>query len=208
MTDPNTTCPTGWKLLVGSPKRVCARATDARYSCDSATFPVSGGEYRRVCGKIKGYQWGTLDAFYPFHSGQATTIDHSYVDGVSVTHGTTRTHIWTFAVGFSEGRRTATFACPCDSSAVISIPSFVGEDYFCESGVNSTFVTYTLHTSDPLWDGKDCISRSLCCSRRDPPYFTKDLPAATTDNIEARICLNELQRDENIAIELVEFYVQ
>ena len=208
MTDPSTTCPSGWKLLAGSSERVCARATDARFSCDSTTFPVSGGEYSKVCGRIKGYQWGTPDAFYPFHSGQVVNIDRSYVDGVSVTHGTTRKHIWTFAVGFSEGRSTATFACPCDSIAVISIPSFVGEDYFCESGANSTYVRYTLHTSDPLWDGEGCLPRSSCCSRRNPPYFTKDLPAPTTDNIEARICLNERQYDENVAIELVELYVQ
>ena len=28
------------------------------HTCSSATFPVSGGEYDSVCGRIKAYQWG------------------------------------------------------------------------------------------------------------------------------------------------------
>ena len=64
------------------------------------------------------------------------TINGSYVDGVSVTHGTPRNHIWTFAAGATENDDYNTDLSPCDTDRPINIPRFVGNYYFCESGVN------------------------------------------------------------------------
>ena len=207
MTDPSTTCPSGWQLT-GYSKRTCGRASDGWRTCDSVTFPVSGGEYSRVCGRIKAYQWATTDAF---RNRQVTTIEGAYVDGISLTHNSPRQHIWTFVAGLSEGNPTGNNVCPCDSDHTIHIPPFVGNDYFCESGVNEPWDIsrhWTLHSNDPLWDGENCLSSSTCCSLHNPPYFVKQLPTPTTDDIEARICLDSPSRDENIAVELVELYVQ
>ena len=210
MINPSTTCPSGWNMT-GYSKRTCGRATDGINICDSATFPVRGGEYTRICGRIRAYQWGRPEAFVLSHIRRVTTIDGVYAEGVSLTHGTPRNHIWTFAAGATENYRSTTHSCPCDTTTDIRIPSFVGEDYFCESGINgpwggSSF--FTLHSDDTLWDGQDCLPSSTCCSRRNPPYFVKQLPSSTTDDIEARICLDHYLRDENIAIELVELYIQ
>ena len=101
MTDPNTTCPSGWNMT-GYSKRTCGRNSTGFYTCSSATFPVSGGEYSRVCGRIKAYQWGGTDAFYNYHYREVTTIEGAYACGVSVTHETPRNHIWTFVAGASE----------------------------------------------------------------------------------------------------------
>ena len=93
----------------------------------------------------------------------------------------------------------------------ISVPLFVEENYFCESGINRRWVAstdYTLHSNDTLWDGDDCLPSSKCCSRRNPPYFVKQLSNSTTDDIEARICLDDGFSNENIAVELMELYVQ
>ena len=210
MTDPSTTCPSGWNMT-GYSKRTCGRATDGTNTSDSATFRVRGGEYTRICGRIRAYQWGHPEAFAPYHYGQFTTIDSAYIDGVSVTHGIPRNHIWTFAAGKTEGDPTSDYSCPCDTHIDIHIPSFVEEDYFCESGVNEPWVTsrhITLHSNDTLWDGEDCLPSSTCCSQHNPPYFVKQLLTSTTDDIEARICLDYYLRDENIAVELVELYVQ
>ena len=211
MTNPNTTCPSGWNMT-GFSKRTCARATDGTNTCDSATFPVGGGEYNRICGRIRGYQYATPDAFANYHHRLVTTIDGAYIDGVSVTHGTPRNHIWTFAAGVSENHPTSTSVCPCDTSWAIRVPSFVGEDYFCESGLNEAWTgassQYKIYSNDTLWDGEDCLTSSTCCARRNPPYFVKQLPTTTTDDIEARICLYEVSVNENIAVELVELYVQ
>ena len=203
MTDPSTTCPSDWQLT-GHSKRTCGRTSTGR-TCDSVTFPVSGGEYSRVCGRIKAYQYGYTDAFEAYHDGNVTTIDGAYVGGVSLTHGTPRRHIWTFAAGITEAEPTRSDACPCDASITIHVPPFVDNDYFCESGVNAGGWD-GFHTNDPLWDGQNCISRSTCCSFNTPPYFVKQLPTSTTDSIEARLC--QLDGGEDSPIELIELYVQ
>ena len=210
MTNPNTTCPSGWQPT-GYSKRTCGRATDGTNTCDSATFPVRGGEYKRICGRIRAYQWGQPEAFALSHIGHVTTIDGVYAEGVSLTHGTPRNHIWTFVAGATEYNQHSTHSCPCNNTINIRVPSFVGEDYFCESGINEPLggrSIFSLHSNDALWDGENCLPSSTCCSRRNPPYFVKQLSSSTTDNIEARICLDYHLWDENIAIELVELYVQ
>ena len=84
MTDPSTTCPSGWQLT-GYSKRTCGRVTTERCICDSAICPVGGGEYTKVCGRIKAYQFGRPLAFFAYHHKKLTTIDDSYVCDVSVT---------------------------------------------------------------------------------------------------------------------------
>ena len=211
MTDSHTTCPSGWNMT-GYSIRTCGRNSTLSRTCSSATFPVSGGEYNRICGRIKAYQWGATVAFYNYHSRPVTTIDGAYACGVSVTHGTPRNHIWTFVAGLSEGSPPYTEVCPCDATRTIRIPPFVGNDYFCESGINEPWDGisrhYTLHSNDTLWDGEDCLPSSTCCSQHNPPYFTKQLPTPTTDDIEARICLINPLQYANVAVELVELYVQ
>ena len=162
-------------------------------TCDSAIFPVRGGEYIKVCGKIKAYQ-------FAYHRKKVTTINDSYVCGLSITHGAPRSHIWTFACGET-----------CDTSVDISTPLFIGKDYFCESGINKQWDNsrhYIFHPNDPLWDGGGCLLSSKCCSQHNPPYFVKQLPTSTTDDIEARICWYYGFEHDNIAVELVELYVQ
>ena len=204
MTDPSTTCPSGWNMT-GHSKRTCGKVSTGHRACDSVTFPVSGGEYSRVCGRIKAYQHGHIDAFEAYHDGHVTTIDGAYVAGVSLTHGSPRRHIWTFAAGASEAGRTWVDACPCDASITIRVPPFVGDDYFCESGVNARAVG-GFYPDDPLWDGLNCTSSSTCCSFNSPPYFVKQLPTSTTDDIEARLCRFNAREDS--PVELIELYMQ
>ena len=135
MTDPNTNCPSGWNMT-GYSKRTCGRANSSRLSCDSVFFPVSGGPYSQVCGRIRAYQYGLPGAFKGYNSDGQTTIDNVYVSGVAVMHGSPRQHIWTFANGLWENSTHFYYSsCPCDTTGVISIPPlFVREDYFCEAG--------------------------------------------------------------------------
>ena len=215
MTDLNTNCPPGWSET-DYPKRTCGRAsaTDVYNICDSAYFRVSGGEYSQVCGKIRAYQWGWTPAFYGNRAGHSS-IDEDYFTGVAVMHGSPRQHIWTFAAGAVEnGTGVSTInqniLCPCDTSVNITIPQFVGSDYFCESGYarpdSSTILV--LHTDDPLWDGDGCTSTSTCCSLNNPPYFTKILPGPTTYDLELRLCCYYSSVYEDIAVELIELYVK
>ena len=147
---------------------------------------------------------------------QQRTIDQDYVDGVSITHGSPRTHIWTYAAGASDNLVSGSevFSCPClvagSAFTPQTPPSFVGNNYYCESG-NPTlsFVSSSsfIYTSDRLWDGLRCEGQ--CCSNgRTPPWFSRALPTPTTDNIEVRICGTDTTEREDTPITLLELYIQ
>ena len=202
MTDPCTNCPSGWNMTNYN-IRTCGRASDGYRTCDSVYFPVSEGEYSQVCGKMKAYQWGWTPGFAGYNSG------------VAVMHGSSRQHIWSFVSGGAENDdRIHQGHCPCDTQfSNIAIPSFVGDDYFCESGyiypgVFNSSEVYSLHSDDPLWDGDGCHSNSTCCTFNNPPYFNKYLDNPTADDIELRLCCYLPLYMENIPVELVEIYVK
>jgi hypothetical protein len=89
------------------------------------------------------------------------------------------------------------------------VPAFVGEDFFCESGLHSPWSgQYIFFPNDILWDGQNCTSNSTCCQLNGPPWFTKNLTNATTDVIELRICTSFLPEEDDVLIELIELYVQ
>ena len=207
MTDTSYSCPTGLNLTSYS-KRTCGRSHLKGLGCSSTTFDVGGLPYSRVCGRIKGYQFGATVAFYHSYQG----IDGPYVDGISLTHGRNG-HIWTFAAGPSESDNTYTYyGCPCDTSYNNLVPSFVGNDYFCESGLNSAWIdnqyNVIFYPDDPLWDGQNCTDTSTCCEFNNPPWFTKTLNASTTDDIEIRLCTSRRYPIADVPLELIELYVQ
>ena len=142
MTNTSYNCPTGLKLTSYS-KRTCGRSHTTA-GCSSTTFSVGGLPYSRVCGRMRGYQWGSTGAFFSYYTqvSLAQHIDGYYVDGVSLTHGGAgrRQHIWTFAAGITESSYSYPDAkCPCDTGNYTRVPAFVGNDYFCESGLHSAW---------------------------------------------------------------------
>ena len=161
-----------------------------------------------VCGQVIGYQFGGTDAFNRGSGTNLNEITLAYVDGVSLTHGNFSTHIWTFASG-SSGSSNGAYNCPCSSIMGVAAPSFVGTDYFCDSGnQNNIAPSGVFFGDDPLWDGAGCGPQSTCCSFNNPPWFYKQLPQPTTDGIEMRVCRDQGAGDEDISIEIVEIYVQ
>ena len=204
MTDTSSTCPSGLRTLT-SPRRLCAMNTDSP-GCSSAVLPVQGVQYSRVCGKIIGYQDKTPDGFWPYIHGGQRTIDSGYVDGISLTHGTSpRKHIWTFAAALHEYTVYPPAVCPCTNtrnSPPPAVPSFIGHDYFCDTGSENHF-QFIFYGDDPLWDGAGCGQFSTCCSWNSPPWFLKNISPPTSDDIEMRFCTNEHRNDEDINFELL-----
>jgi hypothetical protein len=140
-----------------------------------------------VCGKIIAFAGNTLDGFR--HRSSSRNINSNYVDGVSLTHGRNpRNHIWTFAVDNYE--------CPSGSP-----PAFVNGDYFLD-GVERR----PINLQNTVWDGADCTN--TCCRRNSPPWFYKQLPRATTNDVEMRVCRDESRGNEDIGIKLMEIYVK
>ena len=135
------------------------------------------------------------------------------MEGVSVTHGhQPRKHIWSLANALQEayGFGSNQHICPCRPSSTMQqyIPTFVGNDNFCDTGTVGTGVIGHLYTDDPLWDGQGCDLQPDCCSFHSPPLFCKELPYSTTDDIEVRICADEGYPNEDSPIALIELYVQ
>ena len=203
-TNNTTQCPGDLHYLDGTFTKnisVCRINGTFRFGvCSPATFNLNGILYSRVCGRIKAYQFGTPEAFH-----LTQDIDSVYVDGISLTHGNPRQHIWTFAADSN----TNSTNCPCSPShQTTPTPSldFVGEDYFCNTASDDSSLTY--HFDNPVWDGDDCIPGNMCCSFNSPPWFYKQLPRPTTDDIEMRVCADDLRSIEDIGIESLEIYVQ
>ncbi len=204
MRNTSQSCPRGLNLI-SSPKRVCDIATTG---CASNIFSVSGFRYSKVCGKIIGYHKRILIAF----AYQSRGIERDYVYGVSLTHGRNpRKHIWTFAGAADETNANDHFKCPCINTAFTSsqVPSYVGNDYFCDTAYSSSYGTYSpypLQVNDPLWDGKGCGRTNTCCSFNSPPWFVKNLPFPTKENVEMRVC--RPNTDGSTPLEIIELYVQ
>ena len=133
MSDPTHQCPAGFRVYSSNGIKACGRS-GSNSGCTATKYfsPPSKG-YSQVCGRVIGYQYATTDAF---HVQTSPSIDQAYVDGVSITRGSPRKHVWSFASGFQESFSNPRYNCPCSTCCGHgqSVPSFVGNDYFCESG--------------------------------------------------------------------------
>ncbi len=97
--------------------------------CSGFTFsPLNLNlSYSHICGTVEGNYFGIPEGFAG--SGRSSTsIDDNYVDGISLTYGSTshRTHIWTFS------------ACG-GGNCTARVPEFVGDHY-------STLPLFPLHS--------------------------------------------------------------
>lgn len=212
MNDTSHTCPPGLTENNTQTVRSCTVSYLNTPGCSSAAINTFGTEYSLVCGKLIGYQFGKAISFYPYFAN-SYSIDSYYVDGVSLTHGTSpRQHIWTFAVALDE-EGDYNGQCPCINTRNTRsprIPSWVGDDYFCDTGATWQATAGTFYRDDPLWDGEGCGEYNTCCSFNTPPWFSKQLSNATTDNIELRICIYNYisQYYHEVLLETIELYVQ
>ena len=160
-------------------------------------FPTNGHQYSQVCGKIKAYQYGQPEAF---QTGSGDWL----ADGIGLYTSGQSQHIWTFAAGRDEATN-GEYICPCNvGHSGITISAIIGQDYFCDTGSESQ----VFYSGDPLWDGAGCGPRSACCSFNNPPWFCKQLPQPTTDDIELQMCGYNPTTNEDTPIEIVEIYVQ
>ena len=207
MTDSAHQCPPGFTLYNENGIRSCGRQEGN--DCQSAEYPSNGVSYSRVCGRVIGYQKGSPDAFINFNGNG---IDQAFADGVILTRDNTTKHIWTFAVGYSESLLPV-YDCPCvDSNPNAPLPpTFVGNDYYCESGNQLLvgFNTSIFFLNDPLWDGQQCGQiEEACCSVPGIPWFNKVLDESTTDDIELRVCCDEEVLYEDVRVNYYEIYVK
>eukprot|EP00731_Ephydatia_muelleri_P003888 Em0002g64a len=204
MTDPTQQCPDSWQKIA-SPRSSCGKKSTAL--CDSLNITTSGASYTTVCGRFRGYQGGSPDAF----NSLTMNMETHYVDGVTVTYGSpgNRHHVYTYAAGVYE-LNTSQSSCPC-TGAGIGAPVFVGSDFYCESGCPGLSCTFSpqLYSPDVLWDRQQCGgNEGTCCDPPNLPWFCKMFPNPISEDLEVRICTDEGFNNENVAIESFELYIQ
>ena len=200
MRDNSAQCPPG--LCLNTTLLRTCRKCDYNVTCSSDVFPVYIN-HTKVCGKIIGYQIGSVDAFSTRHTRG--------LDGVKLSHRNPPKNIWTFAAAFAENYLTdqKDSLCPCinrSDSVIPASPSGVGFHYFCDTGARNIDML-EFFKNDPLWDGAGCEGSSTCCSFNNPLWFYREL-TESTDDIEMNLCTDEPPDNESLGLEVVELYVQ
>ena len=211
------TCPGDW-INNANYNSLCTGTGGA--GCYSVNFSIPYS-YNKICGKVRGLQQGSPDAFYPhaFTLGlipaylyvpvtHSNTVNGVYVDGVSITLGDPRKHIWTYVAGLSDNYTSEYANCPCARNSLLEAPVFVGDNYYCESGNSGTLDFSTLYTEDPLWDGKQCPPGNSCCDRTGQPWFFHQLPINEKEHLEVRICQDQVEGDEAVTVEQLQLFIR
>ena len=182
-------CPETLSAHIQSGKRICARKTDAA-GCTSVIYPTHGVGYNEVCGRVIGYELSTPDGANNYYR---SSINGPYIDGISLTYGSPRRHIWSFVAGLKK--------CDCTNNNNFNghPTTFVGQDYFCDDAA---------FTMDPLWDKGGCGPETQCCTRNLPPWFYKNLAPSSSNNIEMRICQDEPVTNEDVLLEKIDLYIR
>ena len=202
MKDSCQDCPTNFKLNVDGSRRLCGKGISGS-GCSSLVIPLNGQKYSRVRGRVVAYQYASPDAF---HSG-STNINGVYVDGISITHGTNpRKHVWTLAASLYPYRNSVV-TCPGTGHGKAQ-PSFVGDNYFCSTGNLDNAPWQRKLYDTPLFSTVTGNCELCSGASYDIPYFCRQLPQPTTDDLEVRICLNQPLSDEDIRVESIELYIQ
>lgn len=188
MTNSSHQCPGGLEEREISVQRLCVRDGNSA-GCSPVQFTAHNLIYSRVCGRITAYQAGTTEGFFGSNRTESD-IDGNYVDGVSLSHGVPRQHIWTFAAASNELDTMYTCSCNNSNTAGTSPPQNMGNDYFCDTRSRDS-------EAKALWQGIDCAGSNACCTFNHPPWFYKQLLQPTSDDIEMRVCRDEDRSKSN-----------
>uniref|UniRef100_A0A1X7VPU0 Fibrinogen C-terminal domain-containing protein n=1 Tax=Amphimedon queenslandica TaxID=400682 RepID=A0A1X7VPU0_AMPQE len=205
MADGTSNCPTGFKYYQTGGVRACGRQSN-QIGCTGTSFTPTHLSYSKVCGKVIGYQYGSTEGLL----GSNGNINSHYLDGISITYGSPRNHIWTLISGLRQNNIDGGFYnCPCSQGSVQTVPGFIGDNYYCESGNPHFGIFNQLFTDDPLWDGEGCSTlETNCCTNKTLPWFYRDFGnVSITDPIELRICGNQNDLEDS-PVGLYEIYVK
>ena len=158
----------------------CIRNTEDP-GCSHIIFPLMNISYSHICGIVEATWFGRPDGFTGNNRSSNTTINNNYVDGISLTYGSTsnKNHIWTF---IADGYLTTKQSCPRN------IPDYLGNSYSCLINENL------------------CSSNNSCSHA-----FFKQFQKPLTENIEMRLCRDGQRHgvfdSEGLYVGNVEVYV-
>ena len=82
MSQSGASCPQGLTQKTMSELTLCGQSATG---CQGTFFSALGLSYSRVCGQLRGYQFGRTDAFGPYNHDPSPGLSQAYVDGASIT---------------------------------------------------------------------------------------------------------------------------
>ncbi len=156
---------------------------------ETQTFSNMGIKYQEVRGNTVLFQYASTDGFRRINSG--STIDNLYADGMSFYYNDSsmvKQHIYTYAIGINTAGNS--YACPQIGGD--SAPSFVGTNFKCETGNNTSDWDVKLYNT-PLFKNN---------------FFTADLGQEVNKPIHARLMTDQYIDDESIALSSVTIFVR
>ena len=203
LSNPTNSCP--FPLIENtSLSRRCEKFSDSA-GCESVFFPTDRVPFSKLCGRAVGYGIGTPDAahgIFDICGSGCESIDDPYVDGISITYSSenSREHIWTLIA--EQSHRYS--RCECNSSGQLYHPAFIANDFYCEVAEDN---------DSPLWEGEGCddvhADDAPCCENPNLPWFCREFDQSiVTDNIEVRVCTDEVRSNEDIEFDLLKLYTQ
>ncbi|CAJ1426414.1 unnamed protein product [Effrenium voratum] len=196
--DPSAGCPADWQLDSGtSGAQVCVRSgfpgssvqVDVVQALAQAGHVKGRRIYDSIAGTLQIYQKGSTDAFQQGTRDLSSVESSDYVDGMSVTIGAPRTHIFTLALGTSYDTALGTAGmCPCgvETQSVQCggdpVPAFLsGEEHLCDSG--------TVGSASLAW-GARLVSAG----------FGPTALGATTQTLEVRLMCDSVSSNEDVGV--------
>ena len=193
-------CPGALQRVDINNRRYCYRR---RSPCSTVSFDSFGKHYTEVCSYVRAYQIGSTDAF----SNKNPSIGF-YGEGISVTHGSSKNHIWSYIIADEYSSSPRHDGCPCSNGgSTTSPPSQVGNNYYCDSGAPGP-QSGSLYTT-PLWSRSGlCRSNGNCCNNPDQPWFKASTSNRTTDNVDLNWCANAGPGGEEAATTEVLLYIR
>jgi len=126
--------------------------------CSSVYSNYSYNAYTHICGTVSAFGRDSPEGF----NYNTRSIDKSYVDGVSITHGKSRNHVWTYAI------RSHGSSC---TDCGINRPDFVSSNFYCSPK----------SCGDNFW----CDNSNSCTGNT---QFYRQLESTTKDKVELRVC--------------------
>ncbi len=151
--------------------------------------PTMGIPFSEIRGGVSAYQSGSNDGFRRYVGGNS--INQSYVDGISFTYSDNsgiRNHIFTYVIGQSQsGNRQS-----CPDVGGDNPPSFVGSDFYCESGNPSAGFTFDFYDEEIL----------------NGYQFRKSVQGNLVSALEVRLMNDQDTADENIALNGIYVFIR
>ena len=197
-------CMGSWQIIwlqnskTGTKHPACG--ISGKKGCSPKSFSNHGVPYSEVRGSIVGMMGGAPDGF-----GPTGDIDNVYVDGISITAGKPRVHIWTYAMGATQSGSYSSSNCPCAAKKGPSPPSFVGDHWSCDAAwktkPSSGWALFPTLFNTPA----NCDTANTCCARPGMPTFQRSLGKTINEPITVRLCADN---GERIAMRQLEIWVR